>query len=74
MHRSAALEALGIPMSLIVARGLSPFAEAKDLEVAEVGEEARQHLLIPEASHRVALHEVRRARGRYLALDRFGLP
>ena len=39
-----------VPAALIAARGLRPFAEAKQLEIAEVGADGREHLLIPEAA------------------------
>jgi D-alanyl-D-alanine carboxypeptidase len=58
-HPSAALEALGIPTSLIAARGLLPFPEAWHLEIAETGEDGREHLLIPEAA--AAWRTMRRA-------------
>jgi len=47
---SAALEALGIPVWLIAARGLQSFAEAENLELAEVGTDGREHFLISEAA------------------------
>ena len=50
MLRSAATEELNIPASLIAARGLRPCAEARDLELAEIGADGREHLLVPEAA------------------------
>lgn len=47
---STHLLALGVPDSLLLARGLQPYAEAVTLEVAEVSEHGRQHLLIPPAA------------------------
>jgi zinc D-Ala-D-Ala carboxypeptidase len=44
------LAALGIPDTLVMARGLQSYAETVTLEVAEVGKEGRQHLLIPPAA------------------------
>lgn len=45
-----ALEDLGIPPALITARGLEPFAEPESLEVAEVGDDGREHRLTPETT------------------------
>lgn len=50
---------LGISDSLIVARGFQLFEEAKDLEVAEVDENGREYLLIPEAA--AAWRDLKRA-------------
>lgn len=44
------LTALGISSELIAARGLSEFEEATTLEVAEVGADGRNHLLVPLAA------------------------
>lgn len=44
------LDELGISTSLIEARGLSPCAEAADLQLAEVGADGKEHLLVPEAA------------------------
>lgn len=44
------LKQLGISDTLIAARGFQAYAEAGDLEVAEVGENGREFLLIPEAA------------------------
>lgn len=44
------LTALGISSGLITARGLREYEEATTLEVAEVGADGRQHLLIPVAA------------------------
>jgi zinc D-Ala-D-Ala carboxypeptidase len=55
---SAALESLGISESLIAARGLQSFAEAENLELAEVGTDGREHFLIPDAA--VAWHSMKR--------------
>jgi D-alanyl-D-alanine carboxypeptidase len=41
---------LGIPIELIVDRGLPVFREAHTLEVAETGADGRQHYLVPEAA------------------------
>jgi D-alanyl-D-alanine carboxypeptidase len=49
-HTAAILEELGIAASLIEARGLSPCPEAERLEVAEVGADGKEHLLVPEAA------------------------
>jgi len=59
---SATFEALGIPASLIAARGLQPFGEADKLELAEVGADGREHFLIPEAAvaWRTMKHAARR--------------
>jgi zinc D-Ala-D-Ala carboxypeptidase len=42
--------ALGISSELIAARGLRECEEATDLEVAEVGADGRDHLLVPAAA------------------------
>jgi len=44
------LAALGISSELITARGLRECEEAKTLEVAEVGADGRDHLLVPLAA------------------------
>ena len=44
------LEELGITPELLKARNLSTYPEAQSLQVAEVGEGGREHLLIPEAA------------------------
>ena len=44
------LIALGISSELITARGLRECEEAATLEVAEVGADGRDHLLVPEAA------------------------
>ncbi len=49
MEHAVLLEALGISPSLIAARGLRACPEAKHLELAEVGDDGKEHLLIPEA-------------------------
>ena len=51
MLHSSATEALGIPASLIAARGLRPCAEARDLELAEISADGREHFLLPEAAN-----------------------
>lgn len=45
------LETLGIPVALILSRGLVEFTEASDLEVAEVAVDGREHCLVPAAAH-----------------------
>lgn len=44
------LEELGISYDKLRMRGLHPYPEAKSLQVAETGEDGREHLLIPEAA------------------------
>ncbi|HEX7025864.1 MAG TPA: M15 family metallopeptidase [Gammaproteobacteria bacterium] len=44
------LEELGITHAELRMRGLHPHPEAKLLQVAEVGKDGREHLLIPEAA------------------------
>lgn len=44
------LDKLGIPLELIVARGLLEFAEATELEVAEIEAGGREHRLVPPAA------------------------
>jgi D-alanyl-D-alanine carboxypeptidase len=44
------LAPLGIPSELIAARGLREFEEATTLEVAEVGVDGQDHLLVPLAA------------------------
>ncbi len=44
------LEALGISSASLAARGLREYREAEGLEVAEIGADGRQHLLIPAAA------------------------
>jgi D-alanyl-D-alanine carboxypeptidase len=44
------LEELGISASLIARRRLRAFSEAERLEVAEIGQDGLEHLLIPEAA------------------------
>jgi len=46
----ALLGQLGIPSTLVAARGLREFQEANVLEVAEFGNAGRQHLLVPAAA------------------------
>jgi D-alanyl-D-alanine carboxypeptidase len=46
----SALEELGISAELISARALPMHAEARELVVAELGENGREHLLIPAAA------------------------
>lgn len=46
----AVAQELGIPQSLIAARGLTVCAEARDLELAEVGTDGKEHLLVPAAA------------------------
>jgi D-alanyl-D-alanine carboxypeptidase len=58
---------LVIPPSLIAARRLRPFPEAKHLEIAEVGGDGREHLLTPEAA--AAWRQMKRA----AAADGIGL-
>lgn len=48
--RTVMCEELGIPDSLITARGFRFFEEASDLVMAEVGEDGREYFLIPEAA------------------------
>lgn len=50
MRQTVALEQLGISPSVVAARGLRAFPEAEQLEVAEVGDDGKEHLLIPEAA------------------------
>lgn len=50
MQLKAVLEGLGISSALLEARGLVPCPEAIELEVAEVGANGKEHLLIPEAA------------------------
>lgn len=50
MHHKAVLEDLGISSALIEARGLLPCSEAIELEVAEVGTDGKEHLLVSEAA------------------------
>ncbi|BCD89209.1 peptidase [Pseudomonas solani] len=54
MHYSAAalamLDKLGIPVGLVVAKGLQEFTEATVLEVAEVDANGREHQLAPSAA------------------------
>ena len=49
-HPAELLELLGISPSLIAARGLRLCSEALKLEVAELGVDGKEHLLIPEAA------------------------
>lgn len=44
------LEMLGISADVLASRGLVAYEEATELEVAEVGEDGREHLLIPAAA------------------------
>ena len=44
------LEALGIPVAMVLARNLVEFVEATSLEVAETGQEGRKHMLAPAAA------------------------
>jgi D-alanyl-D-alanine carboxypeptidase len=44
------LDCLGIPLGCVVDRNLQEFAEAKVLELAEVGVHAREHFLLPIAA------------------------
>jgi zinc D-Ala-D-Ala carboxypeptidase len=44
------LEELGIPAELISARALPAHAEARELVLAERGEDGREHLLVPAAA------------------------
>lgn len=44
------LDSLGISNELIAARGLRKCEEATDLEVAEIGPDGRNHLLVPAAA------------------------
>lgn len=46
----ALLGALGIPLGLPAARGLRAFPEAEVLVEAEIGDDGRVHLLVPEAA------------------------
>lgn len=50
MHPFELLEELGIPLSLVEERGLLVYEEPGRLVVAEVGEDGREHRLIPGAS------------------------
>jgi zinc D-Ala-D-Ala carboxypeptidase len=47
---NAYLDTLGISRELIASRGLGEYTEATALEVAEVGAQGRQYLLIPAAA------------------------
>lgn len=49
-ERETQLEKLGVRPELLRLRGLFHHSEAKLLQVAEVGEDGREHLLIPEAA------------------------
>ncbi|MEC5388153.1 M15 family metallopeptidase [Uliginosibacterium sp. H3] len=49
-HLAAIIHELGIAEELLVARGLSVFEEAEALELAELGEDGRRHLLAPHAT------------------------
>jgi D-alanyl-D-alanine carboxypeptidase len=42
---------LGISVELIEGRGLPECEEASELEIVEVGEEGREHFLVPPAAH-----------------------
>lgn len=44
------LEALGIPVAMVLARNLVEFVEATSLEVAETSQEGRKHMLAPAAA------------------------
>jgi D-alanyl-D-alanine carboxypeptidase len=49
--RCAALaDELGIPAELLAARGLCEYEEAPELELAEVGDDGREHRLTPSAA------------------------
>ncbi|MDA8108313.1 MAG: thiamine pyrophosphate-dependent enzyme [Betaproteobacteria bacterium] len=50
MEHAALLTALGIPSGLIAARHLTPCAEARELAVAETGDDGKEHLMIPIAA------------------------
>lgn len=50
MEHAALLTALGIPSGLIAVRHLTPYAEARELAVAETGDDGKQHLMIPIAA------------------------
>jgi zinc D-Ala-D-Ala carboxypeptidase len=50
MAHSALLAELGISAAALEARGLKPCPEASHVEIAEVGEEGREHLLVPVAA------------------------
>ena len=50
MRHEAILEQLGISSAAIAERGLCPCPEAEILEIAEIGSDGREHLLIPEAA------------------------
>lgn len=56
---NAYLAALGIAEESIASRGLPPCEEATDLEIAEVGADGRNHLLIPSAAE--AWHRLKAA-------------
>jgi len=48
--RNGVLDELGISADAVAARGLREYQEAHSLEIAEVGNDGREHLLIPEAA------------------------
>lgn len=50
MDPTTALQQLGISRQILAARGLQPIDEAKDLVIAETGDDGRDHLLAPEAA------------------------
>lgn len=59
MDPATALQQLGISHRALAARGLRPFDEARDLEIAQTDDTGRDHLLTPEAA--AAWREMRRA-------------
>ena len=48
---SSIIEQLGISRDTLVARGLCEYQEAGRLEVAEIEDDGREHLLVPAAAH-----------------------
>ncbi|MFL6574566.1 MAG: D-alanyl-D-alanine carboxypeptidase family protein [Burkholderiales bacterium] len=65
----AILASLGISFDIIASRGLVLYTEATELVVAEIGENGRQHLLVPAAAGAwVSLREAARAEGVALAI------
>lgn len=47
---TSTIEQLGISKASLVARGLRKFQEAEGLEIAEIGDDGKEHLLVPAAS------------------------
>lgn len=50
MRHASVLTALGISAQIIADRGLQPYLEAGELEIAEIGPDGREHRLTPEAT------------------------